>query len=362
VHAERADVLDLSLAGPVRAAGRGELTLTLGFSVDQLNWLDWIVVALLVLSALDGTRRGLLLGTLDLAAAAVGVVVAMVAERPVGDEIAARVPALPAAVVHLGVFLAVLILVQMIIGATLGRLVLGMSRGIARGPLGCVDRLLGLAPGLARGVIIVTLFLLPFALLPLLPAVSQGIEQSALANRLVAGALQLMPPVEARLGQDLQGGLPGLVVAPPEADSETTRPLPAGPPVGNLAPDADAEQRMLGLLNDERARAGLRPLVADDRLREVARQHSLEMFQRDYFSHTSPTGGSPFDRMHAAGIAFLVAGENLAFAPNVDIAHRGLMNSPGHRANILRPEFGKVGIGVIRSPAQGSMFTQEFTN
>jgi uncharacterized protein YkwD len=119
---------------------------------------------------------------------------------------------------------------------------------------------------------------------------------------------------------------------------------------------------MLELVNGERARAGLQALVADERLRQVARAHSLEMFQLDYFSHTSPTAGSPFDRMHAAGIQFLVAGENLAYAPNVEIAHQGLMNSPGHRANILRPEFGRVGIGVLRSPAQGSMFTQDFTN
>jgi uncharacterized protein YkwD len=171
-----------------------------------------------------------------------------------------------------------------------------------------------------------------------------------------------MPPIEARLGQDLQGGLPGLVVAPPEAENETTRPLPVGPPVGNLGPDPDAERHMLDLVNTERASAGLKPLVADERLQAIARQHSLEMFEKDYFSHTSPTSGSPFDRMHAAGIQFEVAGENLAYAPNVDIAHRGLMNSPGHRANILRPEFGRVGIGVIRSQAQGSMFSQEFTN
>jgi uncharacterized protein YkwD len=119
---------------------------------------------------------------------------------------------------------------------------------------------------------------------------------------------------------------------------------------------------MLDLVNGERAKAGLAPLLADDRLREVARAHSLEMFQMDYFSHTSPTSGSPFDRMHAAGISFLVAGENLAYAPNVQVAHDGLMNSPGHRANILRPEFGRVGIGVIRTQGQGSMFTQDFTN
>jgi uncharacterized protein YkwD/uncharacterized membrane protein required for colicin V production len=327
--------------------------------LTRLNWLDWIVVLLLLVSAVEGTRRGLMLGSLDLLGAAVGVVVAMIVERPVGDAIAARLPAVPAPLAHLGAFLAVLIVVQMLIGATLGRLMFALSRAIDRGPIGCADRLLGVAPGLIRGLIVVTLFLLPFALVPLLPAVSEGIEQSTLASRLVAGALQAMPVIEAGLGQDLQGGLPGLVVAPPEA---ATRPLPVGPPVGNLAPDPGAEQHMLDLLNGERASAGLKPLTADARLREIARQHSQEMFALDYFSHTSPTSGSPFDRMHAAGVQFAVAGENLAYAPNVDIAHRGLMNSPGHRANILRPEFGRVGIGVILSGAQGSMFSQEFTD
>jgi uncharacterized protein YkwD len=179
----------------------------------------------------------------------------------------------------------------------------------------------------------------------------------------VSGALEVMPGVESRLGQDLEGGLPSLVVAPPEqTETETERPLPLGPPAGSLAPDDAAEQQMLDLLNAERTRAGLKPLAADTRLRDVARAHSLEMFQLDYFSHTSPTAGTPFDRMHAAGIGFVIAGENLAYAPNVEIAHQGLMNSPGHRANILRPEFGHVGIGVIRSQAQGSMFTQDFTD
>lgn len=330
--------------------------------LGQLNWLDWIVLIVLALIAVDGIRRGLLLGALDLVAAAAGVVVAVIVERPLGNWLAAQVPAVPSALVHLATFLALLVLVQVLVSSTLGRLVVAVVVAIARTPLGALDRLLGVVPGLVRGVITVTLFLLPFALVPWVPSVSEGIQQSSVADRLVSNALQVMPVVQARLGQDLQGGLAGLVVAPPEAESETSKPLPLGPPTGALVPDPDAEERMLDLVNGERSRAGLRPLVADERLREVARAHSLEMFQLDYFSHDSPNTGSPFDRMRAAGVSFIVAGENLAYAPDVEVAHQGLMNSPGHRANILRAEFGRVGIGVIRSLAQGSMFTQDFTN
>jgi uncharacterized protein YkwD len=76
----------------------------------------------------------------------------------------------------------------------------------------------------------------------------------------------------------------------------------------------------------------------------------------------NPDGKDPFARMEDAGIKFLVAGENLALAPNVDLAHEGLMNSPGHRANILTAEFGKVGIGCIDGGQYGKMFSQEFTD
>jgi uncharacterized protein YkwD len=330
--------------------------------IGELNWLDWLVILLLLISALDGMRRGLLLGVLDLGASAVALVAAIILEHQAGDWLARLAPSLPPALAHLAMFLAVLILVQVLIGASIGRLIAALVRALDRTPLGWVDRIFGAAPGVVRGVITVTLFLLPFALVPLVPSVSQAIDQSTLSDRLVGTALQLTPIVETQLGQDLQGGLGSLVVAPPEAESETSKPLPLGPPSGELAPDPDAEQRMLDLVNGERTQVGLRPLIADQRLRDVARAHSLEMFQQDYFSHASPTAGSPFDRMHAASITFAVAGENLAYAPNVDLAHQGLMNSPGHRANILRAEFGRVGIGVIRSQLQGEMFTQDFTN
>ena len=119
---------------------------------------------------------------------------------------------------------------------------------------------------------------------------------------------------------------------------------------------------MLELVNSERSTAGLAPLAADPELTEVARQHSTDMFRRGYFAHVTPENASPFDRIRDANIRFETAGENLALAPSMPIAHTGLMKSPGHRANILRPQFGRIGIGIMDGGIHGLMVTQDFRN
>jgi uncharacterized protein YkwD len=100
----------------------------------------------------------------------------------------------------------------------------------------------------------------------------------------------------------------------------------------------------------------------DEKLQEVARAHGEDMFARGYFAHNTPEGKTPFDRMNEAGIKYVVAGENLALAPNLETAHQGLMDSKGHRENILSTDYGKVGIGVIDGGKYGEIFVQEFTN
>ena len=86
------------------------------------------------------------------------------------------------------------------------------------------------------------------------------------------------------------------------------------------------------------------------------------MFARSYFSHSTPEGRSPFDRLRAARLGFRAAGENLALSPNLKQAHQGLMNSPGHRANILNPAFGRLGVGIVDGGRRGLMVTQTFRN
>ncbi|SHJ74358.1 CAP domain-containing protein [Desulfofundulus thermosubterraneus] len=143
---------------------------------------------------------------------------------------------------------------------------------------------------------------------------------------------------------------------PPETQLQPD-PAPQPEPINGLTVD---EQQMLQLVNQERVRYGLAPLKVDMELVKVARLKAKDMVEKDYFSHTSPTYGSPFEMMSRFGITYRYAGENLAGAPTVEMAHENLMNSPDHRANILNANFKEIGIGVVPSPRYGKIFVQMF--
>ncbi|MCF6411145.1 CAP domain-containing protein [Pseudalkalibacillus salsuginis] len=121
------------------------------------------------------------------------------------------------------------------------------------------------------------------------------------------------------------------------------------------------EQKMVDLVNQERQKAGLAPLEVDPALTKMARAKSKDMIDNNYFSHNSPTYGSPFDMMKQFGITYNTAGENIAGNSSVEGAHTSLMNSDGHRKNILGSQYTKVGIGIVDGGQYGKMFSQEFT-
>lgn len=124
------------------------------------------------------------------------------------------------------------------------------------------------------------------------------------------------------------------------------------------------EWRMLRLLNRDRRQHGLKPVRMQQDLRKVARKHSLDMAQKDYFDHVNMKAQSPSDRLRLSGVTDVVSGENLAkiggFPNPTQHAEVGLMNSPGHRANILNALYNTVGIGVIQDKKGVYYFTQNF--
>ena len=152
-------------------------------------------------------------------------------------------------------------------------------------------------------------------------------------------------------------------------DIKTITPFETEPSDG-LRPE---EREFVARINDERTSRGLNALTLDPLLVSVARGHSREMADKDYFDHHSPTPGlrSPMDRflagLHDSGEStpsYVLVGENIYYCSesnetyNVAYGHRALMNSPGHRANILEPRFAKIGLGVYRN-AQGEFWVTE---
>lgn len=126
---------------------------------------------------------------------------------------------------------------------------------------------------------------------------------------------------------------------------------------------AALENEVVTLVNAERAKAGLPALKANAELSNVARLKSQDMIDKKYFSHTSPTYGSPFDMMKKFGVKYSAAGENIASGyPTAKAVVDGWMNSPGHKANILSKSFTEIGVGLAKSSDGTYYWTQMFIN
>lgn len=124
---------------------------------------------------------------------------------------------------------------------------------------------------------------------------------------------------------------------------------------------ASYQKEVLDLVNVERTSRGLKPLKLDSNLSNVATTKSQDMINKNYFSHTSPTYGSPFDMMKKFGISYRTAGENIAMGQrNPKEVVTAWMNSEGHRKNILNANFTDLGVGVAKD-AKGTIYwTQMF--
>jgi len=319
-----------------------------------INPIDVLLVILILLSVLNGYRRGFVHGVLDLAGWVLSLVAGLryyeLLARWLGPHIDLWSDTWDRPFAF--IFIAVIVgLIVQLIGYSLLR---HLPEDIRERR---VNQVLGVIPGFINGLILVAIISALLLAIPLNEGLSERTRDSALVNRLAVYAEQLEGELRPVFGDAIARTLNLLTIRP---DSNERVELPFT--VQNPRPRPDLEKEMLDLVNKERQANGLNPLAPDPELTEVARKHSTDMFARGYFAHDTPEGLSPFDRMHAANVRFATAGENLALAPTLPLAHTGLMNSPGHRANILRPQFGRVGIGVMDGGMRGLMISQEFRN
>lgn len=121
------------------------------------------------------------------------------------------------------------------------------------------------------------------------------------------------------------------------------------------------ENEVIRLVNVERAKAGLPALKTNWQLSRVARYKSADMASKGYFSHNSPTYGTPFQMMENFGLRFTAAGENIAYGQRTPAeVMRDWMNSPGHRSNIMSGSFSEIGVGLAKNKNGVCYWTQQF--
>lgn len=121
------------------------------------------------------------------------------------------------------------------------------------------------------------------------------------------------------------------------------------------------EQAVFTLVNKERKANGLKELTLSSKLTNIAEMKSADMAEKNYFSHQSPTYGSPFEMLQKYGVTYRSAGENIAAGQkSAEEVMKAWMNSSGHRANILNPSFTQIGIGYYAGGSYRTYWTQTF--
>ncbi|MBI4493605.1 MAG: CvpA family protein [Chloroflexi bacterium] len=319
----------------------------------QLSMVDLVVLGAVVFYGLQGIRLGLVLAALDLAGIAISLELALVGYGRVAQVASVETGLAPTLARPLA-FLAVGIVSDMLFRALARRL---LRRSSLLGGRGALVAALGAAPGVAKGLLLAMLWLTLALALPLPDGAKATVREGRIAAPLATAGVGLSGQFSAIFGDAALDTI-GLFSLHPAPTERLRLPFQVAQP----SVDAAAEEQMLALVNQERRKAGLPPLAMDPELRQLARQHSAEMFEDGYFAHQGQDGGTAADRARVARVPARLIGENIALAPNLEAAHRGLMESEGHRANILSPSYRRVGIGVVDGGLHGKMFTQDFAD
>lgn len=320
--------------------------------------IDLAILALLCLLLIRGWARGFVREGMDLVGLVLGTLLAFRVGPVVGTVIAAMANTSDEAARLIGGFV-----VFFAVGIGAAFATRAIERRARMPGLNLVNRAGGAGLAAAWGAFLATLLLTMAVVLPMPPAVADSIDDSAFARTLtdpdglpqelftgLSGdrIIETMLNLREVVGTRRVIVEPGSVVELPPADPD------------RLATSEEAAREIYDLVNRARIDAGLDPLAWSDALAEVGRGHAFEMYLDGYFAHTSPVTGDVGDRLASAGITYSVAGENLALAATVQEVHGGLMDSPGHRANIEADFYRRIGIAVVEGPL-GLMTVQVFT-
>ncbi len=316
-----------------------------------------VLGAVFALLAVRGYWRGFVREAMDLAGALAGLLLAFRFSYPTGDALSSVLGASPwaARLISGGLIFVGVGVLASLIAARLQKLVDLPGLRLS-------NRLAGAGLAVVWGGILATILLSLGLLLPF-NAVEESIDGSSVASALVStdGPTQRLLAVLSddraiELLLNLREAVGAERVTLPANGSHTL------PPVGldQVSFDAHAAREVFRRLNNDRAEAGLPPLLWSAALAEVGLGHAEDMYESGVLSHTSAGGETLVDRVRLAKVSASVVGENFALASDSADVQRGLMESRSHRDNVLHPGFDSVGVGAVKGP-YGLMVVQVFS-
>jgi uncharacterized protein YkwD len=319
----------------------------------QGNWVDLVIILVLLYFASEAWRVGFWAILADFISFLLSLVIALSAYQYMSELLRANFALSHSLSNALG-FLLTAIIAEGVLGFILTFIVSKIPLGLWKTKW---NKFLGIFPAIGEGLVLITFIITLIIGLPLSPQIKTDVTESSIGGFLVRQTSGIEARLNEIFGGVIEDTLTYLTIRP---DSGETIPINVAQTV--LSVDEAAESEMFRMVNRERRERGVRELVWEPAIVPVSRTHAEDMWRRGYFGHVSPDGEDVGHRLNTAGVRYVLAGENLALAPTLQTAHIGLMNSEGHRRNILDPEFGRVAIGVIDNGVYGKMFVQVFAD
>lgn len=320
-----------------------------------LNWVDWIIIFLVSYEIFQGWKAGFVKIGISFIAFALSLWVSIYYNTPVSNFFSEKFGIAQAWCTLLS-YVSIALIGQTILTYMLSFIVSKLPAKIEKSPINSV---LGSLVSGINNLTTIAFALIIILALPLKGTVQKDIRLSVIGGKILHFVETYGGPIKLTAAEIKKNAAKFLTVSP---GSSSSMPLDVDVKPDQMTIDDEKERELLSLVNQERVKAGLKPFTVDVKVVKVARDYSKDMFTKKYFSHISPDGKDLSARLKAGEVKFSLAGENLAFAPDVATAHEGLMNSPEHKKNLLDPGFNHIGIGIISTTKYGIMVTQDFTN
>ncbi|MEK7168513.1 MAG: CvpA family protein [Patescibacteria group bacterium] len=317
------------------------------------NYIDLIIIAILIYFASEAFRHGFWVILADFISFFGSLVLSLRFYSPISQFLKLNFDLNLSVSKAIG-FLIASILFESVLGYTFGYLIHKLPDKIKRHKF---NHLLGLIPGIGEGLVLVSALLILIIALPIKPQIKSDITESEIGSVLLSKTAVFETAINEVFGGVINESLTYFTVNPDSGES-----VSLDVDSFKLSVDEKAESDMFAKINQERKKLAIPELILLAPLSGVARNHAKNMWERKYFAHVSPEGKDVGDRLQESKVNYSFAGENLALAPTTITAHTGLMNSKGHRENILDPRFKKVGVGVIDNGIYGKMYVQVFSD